>query len=391
MKKISLIFLIIYFGCSTPEKEIVEISPEYFVDEQLSLSDIANDIEYIPLDSKILIPGFMSIEMTDSLIIIAGTRGAGVLEYDKSGSFIRKIGRVGKGPGEYLIPRSTIFDEKTREMYVSTSSKLLVYDYEGNLLRTTPVNSDLEKMTTTLLKDDKLYWFSNISTGTRDTTPYYWTVTDKKCNELHSKRNTTTGFRPSRQSLSVRANFAYRYKDRLCYWNHYNDTIFELLGDSSYKARYLFKQDRYRLTPEVVSTPNYFPGLDQHYVPNFITESQHYLFISYRQDRQPYLCLYDKAEKKFKRVLLDNKKGGLNNDLDAGLPFIFYYSMYVDPSNNEYLVYYVNPFELKAQVASESFKNSTPKYPEKKKELEKLANSLNENDNPVLMLVKLKN
>ena len=31
-----------------------------------------------------------------------------------------------------------------------------------------------------------------------------------------------------------------------------------------------------------------------------------------------------------------------------------------------------------------------PKYPEKKKQLEKLANSLNENDNPVLMLVKLK-
>jgi len=30
------------------------------------------------------------------------------------------------------------------------------------------------------------------------------------------------------------------------------------------------------------------------------------------------------------------------------------------------------------------------KHPEKKKELEKLANSLDENDNPVLMLVKLK-
>ena len=42
-------------------------------------------------------------------------------------------------------------------------------------------------------------------------------------------------------------------------------------------------------------------------------------------------------------------------------------------------------------VASETFKNSTPKYPEKKEELEKLAASLDENDNPVLILVKLKN
>jgi len=47
-------------------------------------------------------------------------------------------------------------------------------------------------------------------------------------------------------------------------------------------------------------------------------------------------------------------------------------------------------YELKAHISTESFKNSTPKYPEKKKELEKLAYSLDENDNPVLMLVKLK-
>jgi len=36
------------------------------------------------------------------------------------------------------------------------------------------------------------------------------------------------------------------------------------------------------------------------------------------------------------------------------------------------------------------FKNSSPEYPEKKKELEKLANTLKETDNPVLVLVRLK-
>ena len=45
---------------------------------------------------------------------------------------------------------------------------------------------------------------------------------------------------------------------------------------------------------------------------------------------------------------------------------------------------------LKSYVASDAFKSSSPKYPEKKKKLEQLANSLDENDNPVLMLVKLK-
>lgn len=41
-------------------------------------------------------------------------------------------------------------------------------------------------------------------------------------------------------------------------------------------------------------------------------------------------------------------------------------------------------------VDTKAFKTSTPKFPEKKKELEKLAYSLDENDNPVLMFVKLK-
>ena len=47
-------------------------------------------------------------------------------------------------------------------------------------------------------------------------------------------------------------------------------------------------------------------------------------------------------------------------------------------------------YQIKVRVASNEFKNSSPKYPEKKKELEKLANSLKETDNPVLMMVRLK-
>ena len=54
------------------------------------------------------------------------------------------------------------------------------------------------------------------------------------------------------------------------------------------------------------------------------------------------------------------------------------------------LVSWIDAYQLKAHVESGSFKNFTPKYLEKKKELEKLANRLDENNNPVLMLVKLK-
>ncbi len=46
--------------------------------------------------------------------------------------------------------------------------------------------------------------------------------------------------------------------------------------------------------------------------------------------------------------------------------------------------------KLKNHVAANAFRSSRPKYPEKKQKLEKLANSLKETDNPVLVLISLK-
>ena len=76
---------------------------------------------------------------------------------------------------------------------------------------------------------------------------------------------------------------------------------------------------------------------------------------------------------------------GLYNDIDAGPRFIPQKQV-----NDSVMVMWVQAGELKNHVSSDDFKNNMPKYPEKKKELEKLAASLKETDNPVLVLVRLK-
>ncbi len=80
-----------------------------------------------------------------------------------------------------------------------------------------------------------------------------------------------------------------------------------------------------------------------------------------------------------------NTEKGITNDIDGGPNINF-----KTAKDENTVISWINAFELKAHVASDAFKNSTPKYPEKKRELEKLANSLTEQDNPVLMLVSLK-
>jgi hypothetical protein len=76
---------------------------------------------------------------------------------------------------------------------------------------------------------------------------------------------------------------------------------------------------------------------------------------------------------------------GLFNDFDGGPNFYPKVSV-----NDSTMAMWVDAYQLKEHVASDAFKNSTPKYPVKKKELQKLADSLSENDNPVLILCTFK-
>ena len=73
---------------------------------------------------------------------------------------------------------------------------------------------------------------------------------------------------------------------------------------------------------------------------------------------------------------------GLVNDLDGGPNIIP-----ISTKDDNTVVGMMEAIELKAYVASDTFRNSNPKYPKKKEVLEKLANSLKDTDNPVLIMV----
>jgi hypothetical protein len=127
-----------------------------------------------------------------------------------------------------------------------------------------------------------------------------------------------------------------------------------------------------------------------------VFETNNYLVCGYTYSKKIGLALIDKKSKKSYLTYLEPGPpgygvtfiGGIFNDLDAGVRF--QPENYFEEKNREYIIALINPFDIKALVTTNEFKRSEPKYPEKKKELEKLANSLKETDNPVLMLVRLK-
>jgi hypothetical protein len=63
---------------------------------------------------------------------------------------------------------------------------------------------------------------------------------------------------------------------------------------------------------------------------------------------------------------------------------------YYEEDGREYMLGLVYPFQIKDLVSSDKFITTTTQYPEKQKDLKKMADSLKETDNPVLMIVRFK-
>ena len=68
----------------------------------LLLSDIVKDVEYVKLETQdnILVGDIKQLKRTEKFVFIYSRNQNHVMMFDTSGRFIRKIGRVGQGPGE---------------------------------------------------------------------------------------------------------------------------------------------------------------------------------------------------------------------------------------------------------------------------------------------------
>jgi hypothetical protein len=140
---------------------------------------------------------------------------------------------------------------------------------------------------------------------------------------------------------------------------------------------------KYLITPKARSE---FDGLSlykKYITPMNLLEFGDYVFYEFMYPEDELFCFIGSKRTTF-QVLIDGGNG-IINDLDGG-PDILPKTMKDDNT----IIALVDAMKLKQHISSDAFINSKPKYPEKKKELEKLAASLKETDNPVLMLVRLK-
>ena len=129
-----LLFLSLSISCKSQNKNLLEIDPRSFKDNRITLSEIADDIKYIPLDNTIPVGTVYKLKITD-LNIYLSVKDAGILKYDRSGKLICKIGNLGRGPGEYQHFMDYAIDEKSGNVYVMEPGTIKVYSSTGRFVR----------------------------------------------------------------------------------------------------------------------------------------------------------------------------------------------------------------------------------------------------------------
>jgi len=382
MKNIWLLSLIILsWSCNdVVRQQFGIINPMVYTEEKMPLSDFADDIFYIPLDPSIVIGNINKLVVTDSCFFISTIKSE-LLVFDRSGKFKNKIGKIGNGPGEYRYSNNFAIDRKSRLIYLLDQKRVIVYSFNGDYVRDFSISKYGGDIQDISILDGKIYLFEFISFGQAK---YDWLVLNTQGDSVTSKVNSVPLFKTNEGGTGS----AFSSGSEIIYQNLYNDTIFGI-NDSSFHAAYLFAKAPFRLPLNdvgketagfnilgMVKTP------DRLWLTYFWKDS---FFTSFFDSKNQKLIVLNKA------VEIDYLGGGpgITNDLDGGMAFVPIYL--ARTTKSQFLVSWIYTYEIKTHVASESFKNSTPKYPVKKNEYEKLANHLTGNDNPVLRFAKLKN
>lgn len=148
MKKITTllaVLLLFLVGCSGDKQQrkdfiTVDVTKSY-PEKKLILQDFM-DVEYIPLETtdQFITKGTVMDVGKDILLVSNGREGDIMLFDRETGQGIKKINHRGQGAEEYLLLVNLILDEENGEMFANDgpSSKIQVYDLNGNFKRSIP-------------------------------------------------------------------------------------------------------------------------------------------------------------------------------------------------------------------------------------------------------------
>lgn len=367
--------------------------------EITNVSDIATDLFYAPLQTteNSLIKSITKIITRENKIYIRNGY-TDILCFDKDGKFLYKLNKPGRGPGEYNFISDFDISSDNKILTVISDGNLVVYNNTGTEFIFDKSINRLYLFQSSSQSISKISMIPGTNNILLSIDPF--TGSEQFLSVLINIDGDSLYFKPNHYMYEktdvyrqmINESLQYNFENKVCFKEEFSDTVFFVNRETNeFQPRLIFDSHNQGASPRLRYDKEYGRShFAEVYRVYLIIETTRYIIYTYEHNKTGYKMLFDKsAKKKFKLNEWNYynevaSKNVLKDDINGGPAF--------DPDFcSENIIYsYVDALTLKKYVASDAFKNAQVKDPKKKNELKKLADSINETDNPVLILVTLK-
>ena len=361
------------------DRKLFVFDPENFKENNVTLSVFADEIQYIPLDNKIPVGLIYKFEITETSIFLS-SKDIGILKFDRTGRNPVRIGSIGNGPGEYIYPMNFAVEPSSGTVCLNDKgNKIKIYTETGKYQKEFTFNNIAGSIDNIGFFNTSIFIYYFMQFGDAEN---LWLFSDKKGDIISVKKRNIPYF----TSNWITGGGSYIFDNCLHYWNPYCDTVFKITTGFKTEPGFLFAVGEHRF-PQAPIIPD--ERLKKMFSLNRLCETEEYRVFSYYYNYRMSLLLVGKSNDKYLlKSWQQSDIPGIPNDLDGGLPFEF--TGYYKEKDNEYLTGIIYPDKLKAHVKTDAFRKKVVKSPTKRSELIDFADSLNDTDNPIIVLLRMK-
>ena len=386
MKKATLVLVIALLaglvGCGQKQSIsddiiVVDITKAPASKKELILQDFM-DVEYVALETKddFLNRGVVH-DIGKKTILVTNQDDGDIFVYDRTGNALRKINRRGQGGEEYISCFNITLDEENEEMFINDISlqKIHVYDLYGNFKR----SFQHKKGNGTLFYNDIFnYDKNNLICYDQYNEKIPFVLISKKDGSItkeikipFKKKILLLQQTRDEEHIYIKTPGPYRriitFKGNCILSETSSDTVYTLSPDYSLYPLLVRTPSIQTMNPEVFLILRFFS--DRYY---FMETIKNVFDFSTGKGFSRTFFMYDRQEKAFFNYTVYNGDYTIKKEI---------YMNWLRPVNHEIESWQA----LDANQLIESYNNG-----ELKGKLKKIAATLNEDSNPVIMLIKHK-
>lgn len=374
--------------------------------DNLLLSDIVEDVEYVQLettDDCLIGAGFFcAFTEKDIYVLNTNYKNEELFRFDRAtGKFIRKIGQIGQGPKDMMSPSAIYADNNYVYASSSITNKVYVYDENGEFVRTIPLRRGWGGRITVIQNKYIIHntgWDYMVRSDDYGNNSHEYgsrnlyiaaNIQDMEGNTILAKCDTLQGEKPS---MTLDPNpIRWYYNGELSFYDEVDNIIYAA-NENGFTPRYKLNLGKNRWVETGELTKEFLKYIKIHY----FQETADYLFIYWNQREKAYFVRFNKKtevleveeEEPFKSRFWHLYAYGPKNDID-GCETYFRQGCgnYEDITGS--ILFTITPDNIdRVREALEKAENV--KFPEKRQQLLKMLDERKEDDNPILVIYKLK-